>query len=93
MENATPQFARSGHDWFWTARGFTLYTHTQPPNGSVPDCMFQGSVLVDMATARSRHGGGVQALMADGSLRFTNANISLPIWRGLASRNGAEVVE
>ena len=43
-------------------------------------------------TARSRHTGGVNAAMADGSIRFLNTSIDLAAWRGLATRAGNEVI-
>ena len=89
-----PGYATSGRWWFWTGRGRTLYTHTQEPNGAIPDCSY-GNFLpeIDMATARSRHPGGVNALMADGSVRFVSDAIARPVWRGLGTRNGGELVE
>jgi prepilin-type N-terminal cleavage/methylation domain-containing protein/prepilin-type processing-associated H-X9-DG protein len=43
-------------------------------------------------TARSRHAGGVNALMGDGSVRFVSSNISLVTWKALSSPNGGEVL-
>jgi prepilin-type N-terminal cleavage/methylation domain-containing protein/prepilin-type processing-associated H-X9-DG protein len=42
------------------------------------------------AAARSRHPGGVNALMCDGSLRWVGNEIDLNIWRGMATRDGGE---
>jgi prepilin-type processing-associated H-X9-DG protein len=36
-------------------------------------------------TARSRHPGGVNVLMGDGSIRFCPNNINLDVWRALAT--------
>ncbi len=44
-------------------------------------------------TSRSFHTGGVNATNVDGSTRFINDNISLDVWRALATRNGGEVVD
>ncbi len=83
-----------GRWWFWETEQHTLYTHTQPPNGHVPDCLYGGMLpSAGMATARSLHPGGVNSLMGDGSVRFVSDTISLPIWRGLSTRNGAELVD
>ncbi len=38
----------------------------------------------------SLHVGGVQILLADGSVRFVSNNIDLVTWRGVASMNGSE---
>jgi prepilin-type processing-associated H-X9-DG protein len=41
-------------------------------------------------TASSRHGGGVNLALADGSVKFINNNISPPIWWALGSIAGGE---
>ena len=70
-------FVDSGRWWFWTGRERTLYSHAQVPNGRIPDCVAGGSrTAIGMATARSRHPGGVNALMGDGSIRFTKETIA-----------------
>jgi hypothetical protein len=45
-----------------------------------------------IATARSFHTGGVQAVFGDGSVRFVSQNISLLTWQAVGSPNGGEVV-
>jgi prepilin-type N-terminal cleavage/methylation domain-containing protein/prepilin-type processing-associated H-X9-DG protein len=44
------------------------------------------------AAARSRHPGGVNAAMADGSVRFVKESIAQPIWMALGTRAGGEIV-
>lgn len=44
------------------------------------------------AGARSRHSGGVNALMADGSVRFVKNTVSMPTWIALNSISGGEVI-
>ncbi|MEX0728488.1 MAG: DUF1559 domain-containing protein [Planctomycetaceae bacterium] len=46
----------------------------------------------DTAASRSRHEGGVHVLMGDGAVRFVSENISINIWRGLATIAGNEVL-
>jgi prepilin-type processing-associated H-X9-DG protein len=89
-----PGYDDSGRWWFWSGRERTLYNHAQAPNGSIPDCTY-GAVtpMIDMATARSRHPGGVNALMGDGSCRFVLDTIDQQVWRGLSTRNGGELVD
>jgi prepilin-type processing-associated H-X9-DG protein len=48
----------------------------------------QGSVT----TASSRHSGGVNLALADGSLRFISESIDRDIWWALGSRDGGEVL-
>lgn len=43
--------------------------------------------------ARSRHPGGVQSCLADGSVRFFSDNIHAAIWLGLGTRAGGEVAK
>jgi prepilin-type processing-associated H-X9-DG protein len=85
---------QSGSGWFWVGRDRTLYTHTQAPNGRVPDCLEWGvTPPAGMMTARSWHGGGVNVLMADGSTRFMQDSVDLHVWRSLGTRNGRELVD
>jgi prepilin-type processing-associated H-X9-DG protein len=42
--------------------------------------------------ARSRHSGGVNGLLGDGSVRFLKDSIDLRTWKALSSRAGGEVV-
>jgi prepilin-type N-terminal cleavage/methylation domain-containing protein/prepilin-type processing-associated H-X9-DG protein len=44
------------------------------------------------AAARSRHSGGVNAAMCDGSVRFVRSAIALQTWMAMGSANGGEVV-
>jgi prepilin-type N-terminal cleavage/methylation domain-containing protein/prepilin-type processing-associated H-X9-DG protein len=78
----------------------TSYNHYYLPNDPVnPDCVanFTGTdPLVrssghGLSTARSRHTGGVNLWMCDGSVRFVPNSISLDTWRALATRKGGEV--
>ena len=66
------------------------YNHWRAPNSPVPDCC---SFLGVWKTARSRHPGGANVLISDGSARFISETVDLPTWRGLGSRNGGEVLE
>ena len=83
----------------------TSYTHYYVPNDPVnPDCaldsppgLVAGTANYDysghgLSTARSRHTGGVNVWLCDGSVRFVNNSISLATWRSLATRSGAEVL-
>lgn len=86
-------FVYAGHSWFWSGRERTLYTHTQSPNGSVPDCIHPAEITATgMATARSNHPGGVHVGMADGSVRFVKETVATPVWRAMGTRNGGEVL-
>jgi len=56
-------------------------TSVAPPN---PQGRRQG--------ARSRHTGGVNAAMGDGSVRFISNNIDITTWRALGTSRGGEVL-
>jgi prepilin-type processing-associated H-X9-DG protein len=40
----------------------------------------------------SFHPGGVNTLFGDGTVRFVKSTVSVPTWRAVGTRNGAEVV-
>jgi prepilin-type N-terminal cleavage/methylation domain-containing protein/prepilin-type processing-associated H-X9-DG protein len=42
------------------------------------------------AAARSKHSGGVNVAMADGSVRFVAEEIDISLWRGMATKSGGE---
>ncbi|HYT87273.1 MAG TPA: DUF1559 domain-containing protein [Gemmataceae bacterium] len=44
------------------------------------------------ASARSRHLGGVNAAMSDGSVRFISNSINPATWQALGTRSGGEVI-
>ncbi|NBO93664.1 MAG: DUF1559 domain-containing protein [Planctomycetia bacterium] len=56
-----------------------------------PPCTTSGSGYAHKA-ARSRHTGGVNVLMGDGSIRFVTNSIASVTWRALGTMNGGEVL-
>lgn len=42
--------------------------------------------------ARSRHAGGVQTVLCDGSVQFTSDDVDLTVWRGLGTTRGGEII-
>jgi prepilin-type processing-associated H-X9-DG protein len=44
------------------------------------------------AAARSKHTGGVNAALADGSVRFFRDSIDPTVWQALGTKAGGEVV-
>jgi prepilin-type N-terminal cleavage/methylation domain-containing protein/prepilin-type processing-associated H-X9-DG protein len=59
------------------------------PNSPIPD-LSSGSAK--LTGARSRHPGGVNACLCDGSVRFFINSIDVPTWRALWTRDGGEVI-
>jgi prepilin-type processing-associated H-X9-DG protein len=43
------------------------------------------------SAARSRHTGGVNIAMCDGSIRFIRNSIALQTWQAMGTMNGGEV--
>jgi prepilin-type processing-associated H-X9-DG protein len=43
--------------------------------------------------ARSRHPGGVNVALCDGSVHFVSETVDRETWRALGSRNGREVLD
>lgn len=43
-------------------------------------------------TARSSHGGGVNALLMDGSVRWITNEVNLGVWRAYSTRAGGEII-
>ncbi|MGC8640283.1 MAG: DUF1559 domain-containing protein [Isosphaeraceae bacterium] len=81
----------SGGRWGDGCMFYTRYHSIFTPNQ--PSCNF-GSDDYDgqvIATATSRHPGGVNLLLADGSVRFVKNTIDLRIWQALATIAGGEI--
>jgi prepilin-type processing-associated H-X9-DG protein len=84
----TQGYSNVGAPWTYGYHSTTSYWHSGPPNSR--SCMFPPSRI--STTANSRHPGGVNVCLADGSVRFVKSTINIPIWRALGTRNGGEVV-
>ena len=52
----------------------------------------KGGPTFGAITARSYHSGGVNALLADGSVRFVKGSVQGNVWRALGSRGLAEII-
>jgi prepilin-type processing-associated H-X9-DG protein len=83
-----------GAAWWWGRSGQTRYNHVMPPN--TYNCSFGGDSSDsddDAVTAGSRHAGGVNLLMMDGSVRNIKSSISLTTWWALSTMAGGEVLD
>jgi len=95
---------KSNHSSFsalrWT-RGtleYVMFNTLATPNWKYPSCMSASSSgnhgsSTGIYVARSRHPGGVNFTLADGSVRFITETIDLTTYHALGSRNGGEVVQ
>jgi prepilin-type processing-associated H-X9-DG protein len=96
-----------GFTWWGDASGFTTYeapNTTIPdriytagycnnqPKMNLP-CAVSDSSNPTRFASRSRHPGGVQSAMCDGSVRFVPSTVQLAIWRAMGSSQGSEAVE
>lgn len=78
-----------------------LYNHFLPPNASTHDCISNRVsgppsakyVPFGWRAARSRHSGGVNVIMADGSAEFVQDGVDAAVWKALATRAGGEATQ
>jgi prepilin-type processing-associated H-X9-DG protein len=95
LATAPPVTSHQGWSWVMGEMCCTTYNHVAPPNTNTCgglgflDSMANMSMQVPPS---SYHPGGVNVLMGDGAVHFIRDGISLPTWRGLATRNGGEVI-
>jgi prepilin-type N-terminal cleavage/methylation domain-containing protein/prepilin-type processing-associated H-X9-DG protein len=85
---------------FWEvgSLGMTMFNTIVAPNSTQynwGDCRYTGGGYPNDATfanANSLHPGGVNVLMADGSVRFVKSSINQATWWALGTRANGEVV-
>ena len=61
------------------------------PELGLPCTHTNGNVNLDHLVSRSRHSGGVTAVLCDASVRFVNENIDLRAWRAASSISQGEI--
>jgi len=77
----------------WINGGYlsTAYNHFTTPNSATIDCL-NSSNNFGLKTARSRHPGGVNLLLCDGSVRFVSDDVHLATWQAVATRASGDTV-
>jgi prepilin-type N-terminal cleavage/methylation domain-containing protein/prepilin-type processing-associated H-X9-DG protein len=101
--NSSPQWNVSdGRGFAWVSGELrcAMYNHYATPNSPTPDCVgvrLGGGPQLNFTpygwrAARSRHPGGVNLLLADGSVQFVDDAVDPPIWRAWATRKGDETI-
>lgn len=91
---ATPLSSKWGYSWVMGENCCTQYNHVATPNkNSCGGTGFPGTMtnMAMQVSANSRHAGGVQCTLGDGSVRFVADTIDLGVWRALGSRASGEV--
>jgi len=82
--------------WYWAAGDYnqSVFNFALPPNSKNADCSPWGGVATGYGffTPSSYHPGGVNVVMADGSVKFIKDTIAHRTWMALGTRAGREVV-
>jgi prepilin-type N-terminal cleavage/methylation domain-containing protein/prepilin-type processing-associated H-X9-DG protein len=91
-----------GWYWAWGADTMTMFNTIVPPNSTQyqwGQCRFGcggcGTYSTDhsnITNVTSRHSGGSNVLMGDGSVRFVKASVAMATWWALGTRGNGEVI-
>jgi prepilin-type processing-associated H-X9-DG protein len=88
-------FNDQGCSWFMainTPNSGIDYTLDCNNVDSTMPCGVQNGTVGQEISARSRHTGGVNVVLCDGSVTFISNGINLSVWQALSTMNGGEVV-
>jgi prepilin-type processing-associated H-X9-DG protein len=87
---------RRGFMWASGEIRCATYNHYLTPNSAKYDCVNNdpatGYTASGWRAARSRHAGGVNLLLGDGSVRFVRDSVAPATWIALGTRAGGEVI-
>jgi prepilin-type N-terminal cleavage/methylation domain-containing protein/prepilin-type processing-associated H-X9-DG protein len=89
---AMGQFMPVGSAWYTGHTSCTGYTHVMPPNTISCEFDTQGFQPNGALTASSRHSGGSNVMMMDGSVRFVKQSVSAATWQAIGSMAGSEAI-
>jgi len=84
-----------GQAWAFALPAYTLGNIALPPNPKYPACMTAVPGTQNSPGTfglASRHPGGANALLADGSVRFLKNSINMTTMWALGSRNAGEII-
>ncbi|WP_165072437.1 DUF1559 domain-containing protein [Paludisphaera rhizosphaerae] len=97
-----------GDVWSGTTKCGYMFTAATAPNSAIvdqldgsggcpgpaltPPCFQASGAQREFNAARSYHGGGVNVLFCDGSVKFIKDSVNLTTWRALSTKDGGEVV-
>ena len=92
----TPRLTkRQGMSWVMGEMCCSSYNHVSTPNDvTCAGTGFSGNManMPMVVPPSSRHPGGVNTLLGDGSVKFLKNGIDLQTWRALGTRSGGEIV-
>jgi hypothetical protein len=86
-----PNASDLGGVWLGGNPQNNLFSTNRPPNDRRFDCISPNYGCTNFA-ARSKHAGGAQVILADGSVHFLSESISLVVYQALGTRNGQDLV-
>jgi prepilin-type N-terminal cleavage/methylation domain-containing protein/prepilin-type processing-associated H-X9-DG protein len=107
VANPNPGSDYRGFSWWGGGAGFVTYQTPNNPSATdvmtgagcgssilprFPCTTTSTTTLPRMQLARSRHTGGVNASLCDGSVRFIRDTIDLGVWRSLGTAQGGETI-
>jgi prepilin-type processing-associated H-X9-DG protein len=78
----------NGATWLIADNTYTTYNHTLTPNAQTVDCGRRTHPRTGLFVARSRHGGYVNVLFMDGSVRCILDSVDTNVWRAMGTRAG-----
>ena len=83
-----------GLNWSHGSIAFTLFNTVAPPNSAKwTYCSNNSASTATYSEADSYHSGGVNTLMADGSVRFLKNSINRATWWALGTKSNGEVID
>ncbi|MEZ6125286.1 MAG: DUF1559 domain-containing protein [Planctomycetaceae bacterium] len=94
---AEASLSQNGSDWSAPYPTQTRFNTCVPPNWKTRTCLFGGGFGLSadrsgIVPSRSRHVGGVQVTLADGSSRFVSENIDTQLWQWVGSKREGKTV-
>ena len=92
LTEATHVTHDAGHTWLYYGLRYTWFQATDPPNPPIPDCGTTALNGEGFFAARSDHPGGLNAGLADGSVRWFASSIQPSVWHALGTRAGGDLI-
>jgi prepilin-type N-terminal cleavage/methylation domain-containing protein/prepilin-type processing-associated H-X9-DG protein len=91
---STTHNSENGCQWIAPEPTQTALNTVAPPNWKFPNCQYSGSGFAadrdGLYTPRSRHPGGVNGVMGDGSVQFIAEDIQILVFQRMGARNDGE---